>query len=279
MKRSKQTLARLAHPDASSTITSALLAPAPWALVPPGCLGQGPGMQDNAGLMSPTRAEQGCAGVPVPPSTPSSRSVVQNEGQQANGGFSQAQQANMGQTSREDGVGACFGAGTQMPSVPMFGSQMFPNLGSHPGVGQVDLTSGVMGSNLSGNAMGQNPSGSWMPRQFGPQFSGPAPMYDPQHSVLSQISQLVGNLDANQMRTLHQVLGEQLGRQGRMLPEFFGAMPRESELGGQFGNPSMTLPGGCFRESEKGLRDVFAKSEKWLAPAPTPEVSKWSSRE
>ena len=51
-------------------------------------------------------------------------------------------------------------------------------------------------------------------------------MYDSQHSVLSQISQLVGNLDANQMRTLHQVLGEQLGRQGRMLPEFFGAMPR-----------------------------------------------------
>ena len=43
-------------------------------------------------------------------------------------------------------------------------------------------------------------------------------MYDSQHSVLSQISQLVGSLDANQMRTLHQVLGEQLGRQGRMLP-------------------------------------------------------------
>ena len=41
----------------------------------------------------------------------------------------------------------------------------------------------------------------------------------------------------------------------------------------------MTLPGGCFGESEKGSRDVFAKSEKWLGPAPTPEVSKWSSRE
>ena len=50
--------------------------------------------------------------------------------------------------SKQDGVGACFGAGTQMPSEPMFGSQMFPNLGSYPGVGQVDLTSGVMGSNL-----------------------------------------------------------------------------------------------------------------------------------
>ena len=91
--------------------------------VPPGCLGQGPGIQNNAGLMSPTRAEQGCAGVPIPPSTPSSRSVVQNEGQQANGGFSQAQQTNMGQACRQDGVGACFGAGTQMPSVPVFGPQ------------------------------------------------------------------------------------------------------------------------------------------------------------
>ena len=92
-------------------------------------------MQGNAGLMSPTRAEQGCAGVPIPPSTPSSRSVVQNEGQQANSGFSQAQHANIGQASRQEAVGACFGAGTQMPSVPMFGSQMFSNFGSHPGVG------------------------------------------------------------------------------------------------------------------------------------------------
>jgi len=36
--------------------------------VPPGCVGQGPGMQGSTGLMSPTRAEQGCAGVPIPPS-------------------------------------------------------------------------------------------------------------------------------------------------------------------------------------------------------------------
>ena len=30
-----------------------------------------------------------------------------------------------GQASRQDGVGACFGAGTQMPSVPVFGPQLF----------------------------------------------------------------------------------------------------------------------------------------------------------
>ena len=246
--------------------------------VPPGCLGQGPGMQGNAGLMSLNRDEQGCAGVPIPPSTSSSRSVVQNEGQQTNGGFSQAQQANIGQASGQDGVRACFGAGTQMPNAPMFRSQVFSNLGSHPGVGQTDLTSGFMSSNLNGSAMGQNPSGSRVPRQGGPQLSGEVPMYDPQHSVLSQISQLVGTLDANQMRTLHQVLGEQLGCQGRMLPEFFGAMPRESDVGGQFGNPSVTLPGG-YGESERGSKNVFAKSENWLGPAPTPEVAKWTSRE
>lgn len=63
-----------------------------------------------------------------------------------------------------------------------------------------------------------------------------------------------------------------------MIPEFFGAMPRDSGVGSQFGNPSATLPGG-HGDSERSSRDAFAKSEKWLGPAPTPEVAKWTSRE
>ena len=48
---------------------------------------------------------------------------------QASSGVSQAQQTNIGQSTGQEGPGACFGAGSQMPSVPSFGSQMFPNSG------------------------------------------------------------------------------------------------------------------------------------------------------
>ena len=38
--------------------------------------------------------------------------------------------------------------------------------------------------------------------------------------MIQQISQLVGGLDPNQIRTLHQVLGERVQGQGRMVPDF-----------------------------------------------------------
>ena len=183
---------------------------------------------------------------------------------QASSGVSQAQQTNIGQSTGQEGPGACFGAGSQMPSVPSFGSQMFPNSGGFQfGMPQVNVVPGSMGLNPSSPA-GLNPSSvGWVPRTCGAQSSGSVPMYDPQHSVLSQISQLVGNLDANQMRTLHQVLGEQIGHQGRMIPEFFGAMPRDSGIGGQFGNPSAVLPGGhgtrgdAVKDQVDGLGAIF----------------------
>ena len=49
MKRPKQTLARLAHPDASSTLTSAPLAPAPLGTAPP----PSPRMQDTSRSRTP----------------------------------------------------------------------------------------------------------------------------------------------------------------------------------------------------------------------------------
>ena len=98
--------------------------------LPQGCSGQGLGTSVLLGMFSPTRAEMGCVGVPIPPSTPSSRSLGQVDGdgqtvgQQAQNGFSQAQQANLGQANRQEGSGTCFGVGTQMPSAPMFVPQM-----------------------------------------------------------------------------------------------------------------------------------------------------------
>ena len=102
-----------------------------------------------------------------------------------------------------------------------------------------------------------------------------------QTSKLQQIAELVGSLDANQTRTLQQMLGERLDSQARMTPEFFGDVPRNerSPIGfGGFGDAAMRLPGvpeGDYEGSHH--RDVFAKTEK--SPAPVPEVSKWTNRE
>ena len=104
-----------------------------------------------------------------------------------------------------------------------------------------------------------------------------------QASKLQQIAELVGSLDANQTRTLQQMLGERLDSQARMNPEFFGDVPRDtrSQPGfGSFGDAHVKLPGVPEGEYEGSYsRDVFAKTEKWLSPAPIPEVGKWSNRE
>ena len=105
----------------------------------------------------------------------------------------------------------------------------------------------------------------------------------PSLPVIQQISQLIGGLDPNQIRTLHQVLGERVQGQGRMIPEFFGEMPRSPPGVGHFGENSAVLPGFASgnpeNSEERGQRDVFSRSEKWLAPAPVPEASKWLTRE
>ena len=87
-----------------------------------------------------------------------------------------------------------------------------------------------------------------------------------QASKLQQIAELVGSLDANQTRTLQQMLGERLDSQARMNPEFFGDVPRDtrSQPGfGSFGDAHVKLPGVPEGEYEGSYsRDVFAKTEK-----------------
>ena len=96
-------------------------------------------------------------------------------------------------------------------------------------------------------------------------------------ATIGQIVQLVGSLDPNQMRTLHQFLGERMSLEGRGIREFFGELPRDPAGVGSFGNAGQSLTGPG--EDKKESRDIFSRSEKWLSPAPVPEVEKWVSRE
>ena len=65
--------------------------------------------------------------------------------------------------------------------------------------------------------------------------------------------------------------------EGRGIPEFFGELPRDPAGVGSFGNAGQSLTGS--REDKKESRDIFSRSEKWLSPAPVPEVEKWVSTE
>ena len=112
----------------------------------------------------------------------------------------------------------------------------------------------------------------------------------PQASTIRQVADLVGQLDPNQTRELQLILQERLSNQARMVPEYFGDFPRSQSGVGFFGD-GPTLPGlpapnnatgsGEALDSWSSGRpvDVFAKTEKWLTPAPVPDTSKWSSRE
>ena len=111
-----------------------------------------------------------------------------------------------------------------------------------------------------------------------------------QASTIRQVADLVGQLDPNQTRELQVILQERLSNQARMVPEYFGDFPRSQSGVGFFGD-GPTLPGlpapnnaagsGEAQDSWSSGRpvDVFAKTEKWLTPAPVPDTSKWSSRE
>ena len=102
-----------------------------------------------------------------------------------------------------------------------------------------------------------------------------------QASKLQQIAELVGSLDANQTRTLQQMLGERIQQQQRMTPEFFGDIPRNH--GEPFvSDPSRDVISGTDDGYGGGRYmplDAFSKSEKWLSPAPIPGVDAWKSRD
>ena len=108
----------------------------------------------------------------------------------------------------------------------------------------------------------------------------------PQASVIRQVADLVGQLDPHQTRELQVILQERLTGQSRMIPEYFGEMPRGQRGSGFFGEgPSLPgLPSSGVVDSGDSWNggkplDVFAKTEKWLTPAPVPDTGKWVNRE
>ncbi len=103
----------------------------------------------------------------------------------------------------------------------------------------------------------------------------------PQASNIWQIAELVQTLDGNQTRVLRDMLSDRMGQQSRMVPEFFGDVPRTSGfpfVSDASQGPLLTEQTGNGSQGGLGL-DIFSKSEKWLSPAPVPPVDTWRNRE
>ena len=99
----------------------------------------------------------------------------------------------------------------------------------------------------------------------------------PQASQVNQILTLLDRLDAPQTRVLFETSGDRLVQQGRAVAEFFGSVPRGS--GEPFlPDPNRDVLSGYDYEGYGGKGnssfnlDAFSKSEKWLTPAPSPDV-------
>ena len=279
--------------------------------------GKGEGEMPRGGVTSsptgsPTRLEMGmtnmqsAAETPVP-ETPPNGPVV---GQQ---GFSMCGQSFGGVSAGNVGVQNLAGApnlaaqslagvshlagvpnlaGCQNPLGPQqfFGAQDFgaQRVGGEQGLFQQNVASGS-----SSGCCGQPfVAGTPCPQSLGhgicQGYRGQMPPggLTPQASVIRQVAELVGQLDPNQTRELQLILNERMTEQTRMVPEYFGEIPRHPGRVGFFGE-GPTLPGAQALPSGEGYDswyggrplDVFAESEKWLTPAPVPDTSKWVNRE
>ena len=96
---------------------------------------------------------------------------------------------------------------------------------------------------------------------------------------------MLGNLNEGQLHTAQQHMQDRFGtmQQRRGVPEVFGdGLGRAADSSFVTPQPFDVLPGfGVQQSNSHGNSqqlDVFAKSEKWLTPAPTP-VGTWKSRE
>ena len=194
----------------------------------------------------------------------------------------------------------CFGANVAGCGAPsLVGAQnLVGNTGSSmPFLGQ---PSDVYGNGCQG-FVGQRPPGMMCPQGtqlgqgnvYGPVPSGicsgsrgsmPVGGLTPQAGQVNQILTLLDRLDAPQTRVLFETLGDRLVQQGRAVPEFFGSVPRGS--GEPFlPDPNRDVLSGYAYEGYGGKGnssfnlDAFSKSEKWLTPAPSPDVENWKNRD
>ena len=152
--------------------------------------------------------------------------------------------------------------------VPSFGcasmsgrprSGCVPNLGVNPMNYQGNMPSGPVGASLGG--------------------------LTPQAAQIQEVMAMLGNLNEGQLQTVQQHMQDRFVtmQQRRGVPEVFGdGLGRAADSSFVTPQPFDVLPGfGVQQSNSHGNSqqlDVFAKSEKWLTPAPTP-VGTWKSRE
>ena len=144
-----------------------------------------------------------------------------------------------------------------MPGGPRSGS--VPNLGVNPMNYQGNMPSGPVGASLGG--------------------------LTPQAAQIQEVMAMLGNLNEGQLQTVQQHMQDRFVtmQQRRGVPEVFGdGLGRAADSSFVTPQPFDVLPGfGVQQSNSHGNSqqlDVFAKSEKWLTPAPTP-VSTWKTRE
>ena len=143
-----------------------------------------------------------------------------------------------------------------MPGGPRSGD--FPNLGVNPMSCQGNMPSGPVGASLGG--------------------------LTPQATQIQEVMAMLGSMSEGQLQTVQQHMQDRFVtmQQRRGVPEVFGdGLGRAADSSFVTPQPFDVLPGFGVQQSNHGNSqqlDVFAKSEKWLTPAPTP-VGTWKSRE
>ena len=143
-----------------------------------------------------------------------------------------------------------------MPGGPRSGD--FPNLGVNPMSCQGNVPSGPVGASLGG--------------------------LTPQAAQIQEVMAMLGSMSEGQLQTVQQHMQDRFVtmQQRRGVPEVFGdGLGRAADSSFVTPQPFDVLPGFGVQESNHGNSqqlDVFAKSEKWLTPAPTP-VGTWKTRE
>ena len=143
-----------------------------------------------------------------------------------------------------------------MPGGPRSGD--FPNLGVNPMSCQGNVPSGPVGASLGG--------------------------LTPQAAQIQEVMAMLGSMSEGQLQTVQQHMQDRFVtmQQRRGVPEVFGdGLGRAADSSFVTPQPFDVLPGFGVQQSNHGNSqqlDVFAKSEKWLTPAPTP-VGTWKTRE
>ena len=210
--------------------------------------------QNVQGFASTTNLDASGQGYPVQGCQQGNMPVMQGQGPAWFG----AQWIPQQQTFMQQNSQACvpsFGCAS-MPGGPRSGS--FPNLGVNPMSCQGNMPSGPVGASLGG--------------------------LTPQAAQIQEVMAMLGSMSEGQLQTVQQHMQDRFVtmQQRRGVPEVFGdGLGRAADSSFVTPQPFDVLPGFGVQQSNHGNSqqlDVFAKSEKWLTPAPTP-VGTWKTRE